>query len=74
MASNALLHFLKTIEGLDVKLIPLIKRRKINLLLLLYVCRDVTDITKAQSWIFRLCQNAVKAYFFASNVLNNFVR
>ena len=48
VASTAPLHFLKTIEGLDVKLIPLIKHRKINLLLLLYVSRDVKDITKVQ--------------------------
>ena len=35
------LHFLKTIEGRDIKLIPLIKHREINLLLLSYLC-DVT--------------------------------
>ena len=39
------LHFLKTIEDIDMKLTPLIMRRAINLLLLSYV-------TKAPSWIF----------------------
>ena len=26
------------------------------------------------SWIFGLCKNAIKTYFFASNLLNNFIR
>ena len=37
-----LLHFLKTIDGIDMKLIALIKRREINLLLLLNLSCDVT--------------------------------
>ena len=36
------LHFLKTIEGIDMELIPLIKHREINLLLLSYLSCDVT--------------------------------
>ena len=30
--------------------------------------------SRRPSWIFGLCQNAVKTYFFASNLLNNFIR
>ena len=42
MASNAPAPpFLKTIEDIDMKLIPLIKHRKINLLLLLFLSCDV---------------------------------
>ena len=43
-ASNASppLRFLKTIKYIDMKLTPLIKRRKINLLLLSYFSCDVT--------------------------------
>ena len=65
------LRFLKTIKDIDMKLTPLIKRREIKLLLLSYLSYDVT---KAPSWIFGLCQNTVKTYFFASNLLNNFIR
>ena len=65
------LHFLKSIKDIDMKLTPLIKRREIKLLLLSYLSYDVT---KAPSWIFGLCQNTVKTYFFASNLLNNFIR
>ena len=36
------LRFLKTIEDIDLKLTPLIKRREINLLLLSYLSCDVT--------------------------------
>ena len=36
------LHFLKTIEDINMKLTPLIKQREINLLLLSYLCCDVT--------------------------------
>ena len=36
------LNFLKTIESIDMKLTPLIKRREINLLQLSYLCCDVT--------------------------------
>ena len=36
------LHFLKTIEDINMKLAPLIKRREINLLLLSYISCDVT--------------------------------
>ena len=36
------LHFLKTIEDIDMKLSPLIKCREINLLLLSYLSCDVT--------------------------------
>ena len=36
------LRFLKTIKYIDMKLTPLIKRRKINLLLLSYFSCDVT--------------------------------
>ena len=68
--SPPLLHFLKTIKDINMKLKPLIKRREINLLLLSYLS---CDVTKAPSWIFGLCQNAVKTYFFASNLLNNFI-
>ena len=42
VVSNAPPPFLKTIEGRDMKLIPLIKRREINLLLLSYLSCDVT--------------------------------
>ena len=43
------LHFLKTIEDIDMKPTPLIKRREINLLLLSYLS---CDVTKVPSWIF----------------------
>ena len=36
------LRFSKTIKDIDMKLTPLIKRREINLLLLLYLSCDVT--------------------------------
>ena len=36
------LHFLKTIEDIDMKLTPLIKRLELNLLLLSYLRSDVT--------------------------------
>ena len=42
------LHFLKTIERIDVKLISLIMRREINVLPLSHVS---CDVTKAPSWI-----------------------
>ena len=72
------LHFLKTIEDIAMKLTPLIKRHEINLLLLSYFSCDVTKrhlgFSWPPSWILGLCQNAVKTYFFASNLLNNLIR
>ena len=71
MASNdppPLPFIRKTIEGIEVKRVPPTNRREINLLLQSYLSCDAT------SWIFRLYQNAVKTYLFASNLLNNFVR
>ena len=41
-ASNAPLHFLKTMEDINMKLSPIIKRRKIDLLLLSYLSCDFT--------------------------------
>ena len=43
------LHFLKTIEDIDMKLTTLIKCREINPLLLSYLS---CDVTKVPSWIF----------------------
>ena len=48
-ASNASLYFLKTIKYIDMKLTPLIKHRKINLLQLSYLS---CDVTKVLSWIY----------------------
>ena len=48
VASNDLLHFSKSIEGIDIKLIPLIKRREINLLLLSYLSCDVIRNNKGE--------------------------
>ena len=42
-------HFLKTIEGMNMKLIPLINHREVNLLQLSYLS---CDVTKASSLIF----------------------
>ena len=44
MASNVPLHFLKTIEDIDINLIPLIERHELNLLLLSYLNYDVTKV------------------------------
>ena len=73
------LHFLKTIEGIDMELTPLIMHREIILLLLSAVTSH--EVTKAPSWIFmaaildfRTLSNAVKSYFFASNLLYNLIR
>ena len=41
-ASNAPLHFLKTIEGIDMELLPIIKHHEINLLLLSHLSCDIT--------------------------------
>ena len=41
-ASNAPLHFSKTVEDIDMKLTPLIKRREIILVLLSFLSCDVT--------------------------------
>ena len=45
-------HYLKTIEDINMRLAALIKRREINLLLLLYSAVTSHDVTESPSWIF----------------------